>query len=114
MVIATNYADLLNVLDQMAHTPHYHARRHTLVRAEETILSLERQVDALKPQLAQLQPEGGMLHGTYCGPLSMWHGKTALLRVVLLAQFDDRGQYTAYGWHGFDLMDFKIEEIKGG
>lgn len=47
---------------------------------------------------------------TYVGPLSAWKGKTALLYNVAAVQFEDRGQYTAYGWHLFNRSDWKVPE----
>jgi uncharacterized ParB-like nuclease family protein len=49
---------------------------------------------------------------TYQGPLSAWKGKTALTVPLVAVQFDDQGQYMAYGWHLFNANDWKVPETR--
>lgn len=54
-----------------------------------------------------------MLFGTYVGIRSRLYGKSALLKKApggYLAQFDDRTQREAFGWHWFPERAFDVFE----
>jgi hypothetical protein len=55
-------------------------------------------------------------YGTYIGADAVLKGETAMLQIddsptgKVLAQFDSPNLRRAYGWHVFDLAEFKLAE----
>lgn len=109
-ITTTEHADLLNRLDQLKIDTLSSGSWAPLDAAQRLILSQEQLVSDLRHGIKirdhRTRHRGPYYHGTYVGPIKAWQGKTAMLQDITLAQFDDRGQYTAYGWHGFKKSDF--------
>lgn len=78
-----------------------------LLEQQESAIKICASLNSVAAQ--QMRRPGPMYKATYVGPLSYFQGKTALLQDFTIAQFDDRGQYLAYGWHGVDKSHFRVE-----
>lgn len=109
-ITATEHADLLNRLEQVKIETLTTCSWAPLDAAQRLILSQEQLVSDLRHGIKirdhRTRHRGPYYHGIYVGPIKAWQGKTAMLQDITLAQFDDLGQYVAYGWHGFKKSDF--------
>jgi hypothetical protein len=112
--VETAHAHVLNKLEQIKLETLSQGFWSTLTSVSDLILGQERTIESMlkitKEQSRILSRSGPTYKATYNGPLTLLRGKTALLRDITVAQFDDRGQYLAYGWHNVKKEDFRVEE----